>query len=115
MKTKRTGDISFHAIEKLPNGLTEIKHTEKFVYGEGEASNHFHILTAPSKTSFKVYTDAFDNKYYVLDEDCVLTHELGTSGKTADHQPITIKKGMYKQVQEREVDIFSKCVRKVQD
>ena len=85
------------------------------MYGEGEASNHFHVLTAPSKTSFKVYTDTFGNKYYALDEDCVLTHELGVSGKTADHEPIIIKKGIYKQVQEREVDIFSKCVRKVQD
>lgn len=115
MKHKRTGDISFHPISQLPEGIMEIKHNGQFTYGVGEKSNHNHIITVPNFETMHIYQDAQGNRYYNLTDDAVLTHELGDTKKTADHLPITIKKGLYKQVQEREIDIFTKVVRKVLD
>lgn len=114
-KPKRTGDWNFHPIKEIPQGLEEVKHNNRFIYGVGEASNHMHIISAPKKTDFKIFKDTFGNYYYHIIEDATLTHELGTSGKTADHEPIVLGKGFYKQIQERELDLFSKVARKVID
>lgn len=45
MKHKRSGDWSFHPINKIPKEVEEVKHNGKFIFGVGEASNHNHIIT----------------------------------------------------------------------
>lgn len=43
-KHKRSGDHSFHPLEKVPTG-EEITHNGSFTFGVGEASNHNHVIT----------------------------------------------------------------------
>lgn len=111
---KRSGDHYFHEIESEIVGQ-EVKHTGSFVFGVGEASNHNHVITVEKPKDLKIVQDEKGNYYFELFADGVLTHVVGDSGHIADHKPITIKKGKYKHVHEREVDLFSKVVRQVID
>ena len=123
-KIFRTGDWSFHQIKELPNKITKIVNkTESFIYGIGEASNHTHIITSED---LDIFQDENGRYYFDVKKDGLLTHEnmggvkIGQFVKSnpndvADHKPVIIKKGIYKAIQEREVDIFSQVIRKVKD
>lgn len=111
---KRSGDIYFHEINTLPIGET-INHGNKFIFAEGEASGHMHTIVVKDPKNLVIVKDSFGNYYFDLREDAVLMHVEGDSMKVADHKTIPIKKGIYKQVHEREVDIFSQTIRKVID
>ena len=112
---KRSGDHSFYQIGKLPKNLTKVEHKGKFIFGVGEQSNHNHCITVEKPQDLEILKDDFGNYYFNVLSDGILTHELGTSGEIADHKPIIIKKGLYKQIHEREVDIFTKLTRRVID
>ncbi len=111
---KRSGDHSFHEIDKMPKGEV-VKHNGSFIFGVGEASNHNHVISVERPSDMVVVKTDDGECYFRLLSDGLLTHVEGNSHKTADHKPITIKKGMYIHVHEREVDIFSNVVRKVID
>lgn len=113
---KRSGDHYLHEIDKLPKGLKKIKHNGKFVFGVGEASNHNHTITAPKSTDFNIYQDNTGRYYFeLLSPDVMISHFEGDSNKVAEHKTIPAKKGIYKQVHERELDWSSAIVRKVID
>jgi len=42
----RHGDVSFHRIEKLPDGLRREEH-KTYIVAYGEASGHHHTLNSP--------------------------------------------------------------------
>jgi hypothetical protein len=111
---KRSGDHQMISVEAIPQGEI-IKHNEKFVFGEGEASNHMHVITVPRTEDMEIIKDKNGNYYFNLLADGTLSHVIGDSTNTADHKTIPIKKDKYVQVHEREVDIFSQVVRKVLD
>ena len=113
-KYKRSGDHYFHTIEKMPE-VSEVKHNGKFVFGVGEASNHRHVITVEKPQDLIIGTDSKGNYYFQLKSVGKLLHTIGDSFKVADHKPIIIQPGIYKQVHEREVDIFSQVVRRVID
>lgn len=113
---KRSGDHYLHPVDNLPEGLEEVKHKGRFVFGVGEASNHNHTITATKPKDFKIFKDKNGRYYFqVLTDDVQISHFEGDSNKVADHKTIPAKKGIYKQVHEREIDLFSQCVRKVLD
>ena len=115
MKTyKRSGDHYLHSIEKMIDG-EEIKHNGKFVFGVGEASNHFHTIVVDNPEDLIIKKDKNGDYYFELKSDGQLMHLEGESDKVADHKTIPIKKGIYKQVHEREIDIFSQTIRRVVD
>jgi hypothetical protein len=115
----RSGDHNFHQVNKIPKagGATGeiIKHDGRFIFGVGEASNHNHVITVKRLQDMIITKTKDGGFYFDLKEDGELWHVLGDSLQVADHKPITIKKGIYFQVHEREQEIFSKCVRKVVD
>lgn len=111
---KRSGDHYLHSVDKIIEG-ENIKHNGTFTFGVGEASNHNHNVIVKNPENLIIRKDSFGNYWFDLREDAVLMHVEGDSMKTADHKPIPIKKGIYKQVHEREVDIFSNIVRRVID
>jgi hypothetical protein len=111
---KRSGDHYLHPVEKLGEGEV-VKHNGVFTFGVGEASNHNHNIVVKDPNNLTIIKDSFGNYYFDLKEDAVLMHVEGDSMKVADHKTIPIKKGIYKQVHEREVDIFSQAVRRVID
>ena len=113
---KRSGDHYLHEIDKLPDGLEIIEHNERFVFGVGEASNHNHTIVANKAEDFDVLKDKSGRYYFVIKStDVQISHLEGDSSKTADHRTIPSKVKIYKQVHEREVDIFSQAIRKVID
>lgn len=111
---KRSGDIYFHSVDSIPAGEI-VSHGNKFIFAEGEASNHMHTIVVKDPKNLVIIKDSFGNYYFDLKEDAVLMHVEGDSMKVADHRTIPIKKGIYKQVHEREVDLYSQLVRKVVD
>lgn len=112
---KRNGDHYLVPVNSIPDGLEEVKHDNVFTFGTGEASNHNHNLYTKTKESVKIFKDKNGDYWFDLREDAEIRHVEGDSTKTADHEPLVIKKGMYKQNHEREVDIFSQVTRKVID
>ena len=113
-KYKRSGDHYLHQVENMIEGK-EIKHKGSFVFGVGEASNHNHTITVKNPADLIIKKDANGDYYFQLLSDGQLLHVLGDSNKTADHKPIPIKKGIYRQVHERELDFASGVSRKVID
>ena len=111
---KRSGDHYLHQVDKMINGEV-IKHNGVFTFGVGEASNHNHNIVVKDPKNLVIIKDEQGNYYFDLKEDAFLMHVEGDSMKVADHKTIPIKKGIYKQVHEREVDVFSQTVRKVID
>ncbi len=114
---KRSGDHYFIAIDEkdVPKNLKKIKHGKTFVFGTGEASNHHHIIVADRENVFDIMRDEAGTEYYQIKGDVKLMHTVGNSLDVADHKTITQKPGWYVHVPEREVDIFSKVVRKTVD
>ena len=115
MKYKRSGDHYFHEIKKLPENLKEVKHEGQFIFGVGEASNHNHVIVCDKPTDLIIKQDESGGYYFELFAPAKLMHLEGDSQKVADHKTIFIQPGIYKQVREREVDIFTQITRKVVD
>lgn len=113
---RRSGDHSFHQVNVLPKNLKKVNlKSNKYIFGVGEQSNHNHVITVPKTKDMEIYYDEKGNFYFDLKENGWLTHELGDSGKVADHKKIGIKKGLYIQIHEREQDIFLGIARRVVD
>jgi len=116
MKYKRNGDHYLHPIENLPKGLTKIEHKKNFVFGTGEASNHYHTIVSDRVDDFDIYQDEKGRYYFVVKTDDVKCgHFEGNSNKTADHETIPLQKKIYKQVLERELDFSTAIERNVID
>jgi len=116
MKYKRSGDHYLHLISKMGKGEI-VKHTGKFVFGVGEASNHNHTIIVKNPNDLIIKKDKNGDYYFELLADGEISHFEGNSEKVAEHKTIPIKKGIYRQVHEREVDLFAGAgvVRRVQD
>lgn len=106
MKHTRHGDINFRETKKIEGEL--IKHDGSFIVGYGETTGHKHVLKVADKNDLIIKKDAIGNYYFELLSEGILTHE--------EHETISIKPGIYKKIQEREVDHFAGSVtRKVID
>lgn len=108
-KLARHGDINLHPIEELPKGLKKVEHNGSFILARGEATGSVHLLEVKEKSNLILMQDEQGNTYLQLLEPAKLSH-------TKDHETITIEPGVYRQIQEREVDWFSQgIIRKVVD
>ena len=101
-RSYRQGDLLIRRIESLPQGLTKL---DTKILAEGEATGHQHRLTSKTVQVFR--DDANQQKYLSLEEPTQLVHE--------EHKPITIEKGTYVVIQEREFDPFADYIRRVAD
>ena len=100
----RHGDLLIRQIEKLPKGIKEV---ESNTIAEGEFTGHSHRLQTAVRTDMKIYTDIDGRKYFKVDKDGKLTHE--------EHKTITIEKGIYEVIIEREFNPFEESINQVQD
>ena len=109
-KHSRSGDVNLRPIKELPSGLKEIKHSGEYITARGEATGSVHKLVADRISDMKLMTDAQGNVYLEVLRPIKHSH-------THDHQTVIVNPGIYKQVQEREVDNFSSefLIRKVVD
>lgn len=105
-KHTRHGDINFRPVTKSDGEI--VKHKGSFIVGYGEATGHHHVLTVEKPKDLIIKKDSSGNYYFELLSEGTLTHE--------EHKKIIIKPGIYKKIQEREVDHFmGSIVRKVID
>lgn len=110
-KTKqyRQGDVLLELVEEIPKSATPVK--EKII-AHGETSNHCHRVTDDIDV-----LEAGGEKFLRVNEDGKLEHVLVSSPATwtGEHQPISLPKGKYKVIQQREYDPYEDHVRNVQD
>lgn len=102
----RTGDLNFHAVEKIEG--EKVQTVTSIVLQEGETTGHKHVLTIQDPNDMVVYKLPTGEWMIDLRAEGKLTHE--------DHKIIVILPGIYKQTRERELDHFREsCERLVVD
>lgn len=102
----RHGDLSFHPLEKLPEGLKEVKQAGSFVLAYGEHTGHKHVITAPRKT-MRIFQDKEGRYVLELKSEAMIKHE--------EHKTITLMPGIYHQNIEQERDPFLDQINQVKD
>lgn len=100
----RHGDLSFHPIESLPEGLFKVEHKGSYVLARGEHTGHKHVISAPD---IEILKDKEGNYYIQVKTEASLVHE--------EHKKITFVPGIYRMKNEREMDYFLGEVTRVQD
>lgn len=102
----RHGDLSFHPLEVLPQGIKEVRFDGSFILARGEHTGHKHIITAPKK-ALRIFQDVQGRYVLEVKEAATITHE--------EHAPITLLPGIYQHEQESERDPFLDKIRQVAD
>ena len=100
MKTitlNRQGDLGFVEIDKLPNGLKEVKFNKEFTLALGKSTGHSHRVISKSETDLKIYQDN-QGRYYldVRKGNAVIEHNV--------HKPHTYGVGYFVEDIQREYD-----------
>lgn len=104
MNIFRQGDLAITPINKLPENLKIIKNP---VLAYGETTGHKHQLLERTENQFQVLEDSAGNTYLQINQPTDLIHE--------EHKTITIEKGLYFVVHEREYNYFELDVARAQD
>jgi len=103
----RHGDVNLHRVDQAKGNV--IKTYLSFVVAVGEATSSEHRISVKDPKDMIIHETDNGERYIELLKAALITH-------THDHETITIQPGIYKQVQEREVDHFANSiVRKVVD
>lgn len=108
MNYYRHGDLGFTPIKEIPKGVGgRLKKVKSAILAEGEATGHYHKLTAKPNTKFSIRTADNGDKYLKLGDEAELTHQ--------EHNTITLNPGLYLMQHEREFNYFEKKERQVYD
>lgn len=109
-KQYQHGDISLHIVDKIPEKAKKQQHNEEFILAYGEISGHIHRL----KGNFEVYKD--DNGYYIKNLQPIELEHYDVNKKTkAEHNTLTIEKGIWFVRYEERYNPFKKELEKVID
>lgn len=100
MKHIRHGDVNMIPQDKMEGEV--VKHNGSFVLALGETTGHKHLLTVIKPSDLVIKQDKEGSYYFQLKSDGEISHE--------EHKTLTIKKGIYKKVIEREVDHFADSI-----
>ena len=106
MNIYRHGDLSFHPLKELPEGLKEINQDGKYTLAYGEHTGHTHVIEAPSKT-MRIFKDSEGRYVLEVKSAATISHQ--------EHSIITLQPGIYRQEQEVERDPFLEQIKMVQD
>ena len=106
MKNLRHGDIAFIKEEIDTTGMKKISKKNSCVLAEGEATNHFHTITAVKGTC-DVYQDSNGMMVVKVNGRALLTHP--------EHKTLEFTTGTWKVDREQEFDYFAKAKRQVID
>lgn len=98
MRWIRHGDVVLQEVESVKGKQKKVR---QCILAEGEVTGHFHKLSGQILESVQA-----DERFIELETDSVLTHE--------EHDTLTIPKGKYKVMLQREVDMLGE-VRQVMD
>lgn len=101
----RQGDVVIRRINKLPRGLKKKSNT---ILAYGEITGHNHALDIDVKDlNFNILVDKSGKIYFQNDKPINLNHQ--------EHKQITIEKGSFEVIIERERDPFLQNIRQVID
>jgi len=109
----RHGDVDIRPVEKIPKSACK---TESRTLAYGEVTGHRHsfssstvqVFEAQMGDTIKVGDEQIQVvKYIDVKQDSVLEHQ--------EHNPVTVPKGMYAVLQEREYNPFDQEIRRVLD
>mgnify|MGYP001559871991 CR=1 FL=1 len=108
-KHSRSGDVNLRPTDKLPENLKIIEHNGSYITARGEATGSIHQLKVADPQKMKIMQDEKGNTYIQLLDVAEHSH-------TSDHETIKVMPGIYKQINEREIDHFNdSVVRRVVD
>ena len=109
------GDVLFHRIDRLPEGLEEKKpENGRAVFAFGEATGHHHsaaVLEERTETGGAAPNLRFYEKEGTLYVEVLRETEV----IHPEHKPVSLSPGVYRRGIVREVDPFAGEVRKVMD
>lgn len=106
MKFIHQGDIPFAPYSGKIEG-EKTQHNGSLVLALGEHTGHKHVITVPKIDDMIAYKTIDGGWILTLKAEGTVTHN--------QHGPLTVAPGTYRVGHEREVDHFSKIVRKVID
>lgn len=124
-KFYRHGDLLIKRIKELPSSVQasgihrkeeaqeedqqQQQQLQSYILAKGETTGHAHVLRGSQIQVFKdtATTATAATTYLKLEQSAELVHE--------EHKPITIEKGIYVIVREREYNPFSEAIRQVVD
>lgn len=112
MQFYRHGDIGFRPAEKIPKGA-KTEERSSYIVAYGEATGHHHELRVPvapkkkAKPTISIHTCADGRRFVELNYGTALDHP--------EHGLLTLEKGVYEIIQERERDPFESAIRRVID
>lgn len=112
MKFRRHGDINLHPISKskflkLTTNIKETYVGNQYVLAEGETTGSVHTISTETPSGVRIW-DLVGSRVIEITTPAKTTH-------THDHDTIITNPGYYVQVQERELDHWSKQIRQVKD
>lgn len=119
------GDLNFRKIDKLPEGLEEVKFDEGrggYTLALGEHTGHAHVLVIDRpKQKIRVLRDVNGRHYLDVQEETRLLH--GTflaptkidENETDKHNGAIFTPGLWEQNFEEEYDPFTQEIRRVTD
>lgn len=112
---KAQGDLLVERITAVPDGFKPIEPDEygRHVVASGEATGHHHVLRAPGVC--QLAREGVSDRVVTTEGLAELLHDQGGESyvPTLDHAPITIDKGTYRVIRQREW--VGQGVRRVED
>jgi len=114
------GDVQFHSIDGLPDGVKKI---EKTFFAKSEKSGHAHALCG----DYELFEDEKGSRFIKVGSDGATLNNTGYQNLTpdywdknkvlpiADHKPTTLPAGIYHVGIQRRINPFKSVWEKVQD
>jgi len=103
----RQGDVVIRQVEVLPLHLKK-SNTNIVAVGKG---HHDHGLYG----DIEVMEDEQEKYFLSVNSEGVLEHNNTGTRKKAEHEPITIPKGLYEVVHQRQYNPYEKAIERVRD
>ena len=102
MEYIRHGDCLLKPIDALPKNLRK---TKSKTLAFGEVTGHHHSFSKNSAVT--IFRDIEDQKYVSVESNARLSHQ--------EHDTVTVPKGTYVLVMEREMNPFTESIQQVVD
>jgi hypothetical protein len=101
---KAQGDLLVERIDRVPEGFGPVEPDQhgRHVVASGEATGHHHVLRAPGVC--QLAREGVSDRVVTTEGLAELLHDQGAEAyvPTHDHAPITLEKGVFRIIRQRE-------------
>ena len=112
-KALRHGEVNFHPVDTMPNGLVEVECANEFIVGHSETGHH-HVAVADKVGDFQVFRPVgadSEELWMRVTGDVKIEHRKGFDV----HETKQVKPGIYKITGSREFNYAMKTVERDRD